>query len=52
MVTALSFLLGLIATAFAMSGRRRASIWAWLVLVIVLLAWLKHNATDSLGLSF
>lgn len=52
MVMALPFLLGLIATAFAMSGRRRASIWAWFVLLIVLLAWLKYHATDSLGLSF
>ncbi len=52
MVMALPFLLGLIATALAMGGRRRASIGVWFVLAIVLLAWLKYHATDALGLSF
>lgn len=49
---ALPFLLGLIALALAMGGRRRESIWVWLVLAIVLLAWLKYHSTDVLGLSF
>jgi len=52
MVMALPFLLGLIATALAMGGRRRASIWVWFVLALVPLAWLKHHARDFLGLSF
>jgi hypothetical protein len=52
MVMALPFLLGLIATVFAMSGRRRAGIWTWFALAIVLIVWLRYHATDSLGLSF
>jgi hypothetical protein len=52
MVMALPFLLGSIATALAMGGRRRASIWVWFVLALVLLAWLKHHASDLLDLSF
>jgi hypothetical protein len=52
MVMALPFLLGLIATALAMAGQRRAAMGAWFLLAIVLVAWFKYHATDSLGLSF
>ena len=52
MVMALPFLLGLIATALALGGRRRASIGVWVVLAMVLLAWLKYHASDLLDLSF
>ncbi len=52
MVMALPFLLGLIAAICAAAGQRRAAIGVWVLLVIVLVAWLKYHATDSLGLSF
>ena len=52
MVMALPFLLGLIAITLAMGGRRRAGIWVWLALALVLLAWLKYHSTEVLGLSF
>jgi hypothetical protein len=52
MVMALPFLLGVIAIICAMIARRRLAIGVWALLVVVLLAWLKFHATDSLGLSF
>jgi hypothetical protein len=52
MVMALPFLVGLIAAVLVMAGHRRAGFWAWFLLAIVLIAWLKYHATDSLGLSF
>jgi hypothetical protein len=35
-----------------MVAQRRVAIGVWVLLVVVLLAWLKYHATDSLGLSF
>jgi hypothetical protein len=52
MVMMLPFLLGLIAGVCAMARLRRAAIGVWVLLLLVLVAWLKYHATDSLGLSF
>jgi hypothetical protein len=52
MIMALPFLLGVIAIICAMVAQRRVAIGVWVLLVVVLLAWLKYHATDSLGLSF
>ena len=52
MVMALPFLLGVIAIICATIAQRRVAIGVWMLLIVVLLAWLKYHATDPLGLSF
>jgi len=52
MVMALPFLLGVIAIICTMVAQRRVAIGVWVLLVVVLLAWLQFHATDPLGLSF
>jgi hypothetical protein len=52
MVMMLPFLLGLAAAICTMARLRRAAIGIWVLLLLVLVAWLKYHATDSLGLSF
>jgi hypothetical protein len=52
MVMALPFLLSLIAIICTMVAQRRVAIGVWVLLAVVLLAWLQFHATDPLGLSF
>ena len=52
MVMVLPFVVGLVAAVLAARGRRNAALWAWSVLIPVLLAWFKYHATDSLSLAF
>jgi hypothetical protein len=52
MIMPLPFLLGFIAILLAMSGRRGAAIGIWAILALILVAWFKYHATDSLGISF
>lgn len=51
MVMMLPFLVALLAMFFAWRGWRRATVVTWLVLFVVLAAWLDYHTTSSLGLT-
>lgn len=51
MIMMLPFLLAAVSAGLAIGGRRKASLWLWLLTALVYLAWLNYHITDALPLS-